>query len=284
VTTDSWNKGARSAPRRAGSAWSAEDTATLLDGLRRGIALQALAGTLQRTPGALQARCQVLLPPQLRSASWAEAEAVLRRQLAANPNFAIAIGPTPTSSQTGNHGRAAADSPLLLSGEQRRMIDAVRSGRDVIVDATVGSGKTTAIQALCTEVGRDRKVLYLTYSKLLKADAQRRVKNARVQNYHGIVYPALLEAGIKCGLDESIRRFNTVFANLSEPLPKYDLLVVDEYQDINEEYAQLLRNIKSLNPAMQTGALEHDLGRSAVHQGDHSAGRTDAVHSVLPCR
>ncbi|MEU0094826.1 hypothetical protein [Kribbella sp. NPDC006257] len=84
-----------------------------------------------------------------------------------------------------------------------------------------------------------------------------------MQNYHGIVYPALLEAGIKCGLDESIRRFNTVFANLSEPLPKYDLLVVDEYQDINEEYAQLLRNIKSLNPAMQT-VLVGDLAQK-VH-------------------
>jgi hypothetical protein len=263
VTTDSWNKGAGPAPRRAGSAWSAEDTATLLDGLRRGTALQALAGTLQRTPGALQARCQVLLPPQLRPASWVEAETVLRRQLATNPDFAMATGPARTSSQPGNHGRAAAGSPLLLSGEQRRMIDAVRSGQDVIVDATVGSGKTTAIQALCTEVGRDRKVLYLTYSKLLKADAQRRVKHARVQNYHGIVYPALLEAGIKCGLDESIRRFNAAFTNLSAPLPKYDLLVVDEYQDINDEYAQLLRNIKSLNPAMQT-VLVGDLAQK-VH-------------------
>jgi hypothetical protein len=252
VTTDSWNKGTGSAPRRAGSAWSAEDTATLLDGLRRGLALHALAGTLQRTHGALQARCQVLLPPQLRPTSWAAAEAVLRRQLAANPNFAVAAGPTRPSSKRAEHGRAAAGSPLLLSGEQRRMIDAVRSGQDVIVDATVGSGKTTAIQALCTEVGRDRKVLYLTYSKLLKSDAQRRVKHARVQNYHGIVYPALVEAGIKCGLDESIRRFNMAFADLSSPLPIYDLLVVDEYQDINEEYAQLLRNIKSLNPAMQT--------------------------------
>ncbi|MET8764023.1 DEAD/DEAH box helicase family protein [Lentzea sp. NPDC004782] len=142
--------------------------------------------------------------------------------------------------------------PVRLSGEQQRMIDAVQAGRDVIVDATVGSGKTTAIQALCTEAGRNRRVLYLTYSKLLKADAQRRVKNAKVQNYHGIVYPSLLEARISCGIGESIRRFNTAFTELSARFPRFDLLVVDEYQDINEEYAQLLRNIKSLNPSMQT--------------------------------
>ncbi|MEC3977396.1 DEAD/DEAH box helicase family protein [Amycolatopsis sp. H20-H5] len=177
------------------------------------MALDVLAGTLQRTPRALQARCQVLLPPQLRPALRADGEAVLRRQLAACPDFAAATNPNRTSGRRGSHGRNTTVSPVPLSGEQRRMIDAVRAGQDVIVDATVGSGKTTAIQALCTEVGRDRKVLYLTYSKLLKADAQRRVKHAKVQNYHGIVYPSLIRAGIKCGLDESLRRFNAAFTS-----------------------------------------------------------------------
>jgi hypothetical protein len=235
----------------------------LLDGLRRGVTLEALTGTLQRTTGALQARCQVLLPPELRPALRADAEAMLRRQLVDDPNFATATSPTRTSGQRRNHGSNAAVPPVTLSSEQRHMIDAVRAGQDVIVDATVGSGKTTAIQALCTEVGRDQRVLYLTYSKLLKADAQRRVKHAKVQNYHGIVYPSLVRAGIKCGLDESIRRFNSAFTSLSARFPRFDLLVVDEYQDINEEYAQLLRHIKSLNPSMQT-VLVGDLAQK-VH-------------------
>ncbi|MFI9452577.1 DEAD/DEAH box helicase family protein [Amycolatopsis sp. NPDC052450] len=263
MTTGSRDEGAGSAPRRAGAAWSEDDTAKLLDGLRRGARLEALAESLERTPGALQARCKVLLPPQQRPALRADAEAVLRRQLAANPNFAAATSPNRISARRGSHGRNASVSPVSLSGEQRRMIDAVRSGQDVIVDATVGSGKTTAIQALCTEVGRERRVLYLTYSKLLKADAKRRVKHAKVQNYHGIVYPSLLKAGIKCGVDESIRRFNAAFTSLSAQFPRFDLLVVDEYQDINEEYAQLLRNIKSLNPSMQT-VLVGDLAQK-VH-------------------
>ena len=139
-----------------------------------------------------------------------------------------------------------------LSAEQQRLVDAVASGENVIVDATVGSGKTTAIQALCEAQDPDRQVLYLTYSKLLKLDAQRRVRQAKVQNYHGIVYPSLLRAGIKAGISESIKRFNQSFVSLSADFPRYDLLVVDEYQDINEEYATLLSNIKSLNPLMQT--------------------------------
>lgn len=141
---------------------------------------------------------------------------------------------------------------VALSSEQQSMVDTVLDGQDVVVDATVGSGKTLSIQSLCAEAGKDREVLYLTYSKLLKLDAQRRVTGAKVQNYHGIIYPSLLRAGIRCGVGESIGVFNRNFRDLSATFPRYDLLVVDEYQDINEDYAQLLRNIKSVNPLMQT--------------------------------
>ncbi|BAU96160.1 hypothetical protein N24_1898 [Corynebacterium suranareeae] len=140
---------------------------------------------------------------------------------------------------------------VQLSAEQQAMIDHVLAGKDVIVDATVGSGKTTAIQRLCSIMGADHEVLYLTYSKLLKIDAQQRVRGAKVQNYHGIVYPHLLKAGIKCGISESIREFNKNFKHISGTFPSYDLMVIDEYQDINEDYAELLRNIKSVNPLMQ---------------------------------
>lgn len=138
-----------------------------------------------------------------------------------------------------------------LSTEQQRMVDLALSGHDVIVDSTVGAGKTTAIQALCSKAGKDRRVLYLTYSKLLKLDAQRRVTGAKVQNYHGIVYPSLLRAGIRCSVGQSISVFNREFdTRLKHDFPVYDMLVIDEYQDITEEYAQLIRNIKSLNPDM----------------------------------
>lgn len=137
-----------------------------------------------------------------------------------------------------------------LSREQYQMVDLAMGGTDVIVNAVPGSGKTTAIQELCTLAGEDRSVLYLTYSRLLKADAQRRVKGAKVQNYHGIVYPYIRRLGIKCGVSESIAMFNRHFVEIKPDFPAYDMIVIDEYQDITEEYALLLENIKSLNPSM----------------------------------
>lgn len=111
---------------------------------------------------------------------------------------------------------------------------------------------TSTIQRLCEVMSPSMNILYLTYSRLLKADAQSRVGAARVQNYHGVVYPHLLAAGLgSVGIDESIRTFNAHFRDLSADFPRYDLLVVDEYQDINSEYAQLLENVRSVNPRMQ---------------------------------
>ncbi|WP_230595146.1 AAA family ATPase [Rhodococcoides fascians] len=140
---------------------------------------------------------------------------------------------------------------LTLSNEQQAVIDAVVAGNDVIVDASIGSGKTSTIQQLCARLSPSKRILYLTYSRLLKADAQDRVGGARVQNYHGVVYPHLLRLGVNCGVGESVQAFNDHFADIRTEFEQYDLLVVDEYQDINTEYADLLRNIKSTNSGMQ---------------------------------
>ncbi|WP_427902372.1 DEAD/DEAH box helicase [Mycoplasmopsis bovis] len=60
-----------------------------------------------------------------------------------------------------------------LTSEQQRMIDLVREGKNVLVNACIGSGKTTAIQVLCNELPKTKKILYLTYNKLLKLRCQK---------------------------------------------------------------------------------------------------------------
>ena len=141
---------------------------------------------------------------------------------------------------------------VALSDEQLEVMTAVAEGHDVIVDCTVGSGKTTVIQQLCVDnSARGRSILYLTYSRMLKADALERVGGAKVQNFHGIVYPHLLRLGIEAGLGESVAVFNAHFDQISAGFERYDMLIVDEYQDLNTDYAQLLTNIKSCNPRMQ---------------------------------
>ena len=141
-----------------------------------------------------------------------------------------------------------------LSDEQQELIALAKEDKNVLVDACIGSGKTTTIQVLCNELP-DKKILYLTYNTLLKIDAKEKIKsrNVFVTNYHGFAYKCLVQARIKAGISDLIQTFLKNKDTIK--VPKYDLLVIDEYQDIEQEIAEMLECIKAANPNVQIIAV-----------------------------
>lgn len=140
-----------------------------------------------------------------------------------------------------------------LSDEQQELIRLAKEGKNVLVDACIGSGKTTAIQVLCEELN-DKQILYLTYNRLLKIDAQDKITNKRVhvQNYHGFAWERVSNSGERLGVGDLIQ----TFIKQDPPLgKKYDVLVLDEYQDVEQELAEMLELIKAHNPKMQIIAV-----------------------------
>ena len=47
---------------------------------------------------------------------------------------------------------------VKLSGEQQQFIEKALQGKNILVDACIGSGKTTAIQNLCNALAGTKKV------------------------------------------------------------------------------------------------------------------------------
>ncbi len=142
---------------------------------------------------------------------------------------------------------------VKLSGEQQQFIEKALRGKNILVDACIGSGKTTAIQNLCNALPGTKKVLYLTYNKLLKLDAKSKIKkrNVTVTNYHGFAYMVLSRNGVSAGISDLIQ----TFIQRKPSINKYDILIIDEYQDIEQELAELLQLIKDCNPDMQIIAV-----------------------------
>ncbi len=142
---------------------------------------------------------------------------------------------------------------MTLSDEQKFFVEKALEGHNILVDACIGSGKTTAIQHLCDALPSKKKVLYLTYNKLLKLDARAKIKksNVVVTNYHGYAYSCLRRIGMNSGISDLVQ----AFLNNKPPIAKYDVLVIDEYQDIELELAKMLEMIKEANPDIQIVAV-----------------------------
>lgn len=116
-----------------------------------------------------------------------------------------------------------------LTDEQMKVIQALEEGKSVVVDSVIGSGKTRVLQAVCDNFPHKR-ILYLTYNRLLKLDAQEKIhnSNATVQNYHGFVYKYLLRRNIHVQPSKQIKAFLTYCKDV--PLI-YDICLIDEFQD-----------------------------------------------------
>lgn len=141
-----------------------------------------------------------------------------------------------------------------LSSEQQEFVHLALSGKNVLCDACIGSGKTSTINVLCDAYPPERRILYLTYNRLLKLDAKDKIKNHNVlvQNYHGFASLLLNKKGIRnCGQGEQL----AMVLEKKIPIPPIDTLIIDEYQDINDEIAELLKYIRSKNPGLQIVAV-----------------------------
>jgi hypothetical protein len=127
------------------------------------------------------------------------------------------------------------------SEEQQHVIDSIKMGYNVKVDAVAGSGKTTTVLCLADQLS-DKIIIQLTYNAELKEEvATKKEKYSQdmcldglsIYTYHGLATKFYTEQAKR---DIGINQI--VFTDMStrKKLPPVNILVIDEIQDMNLLY------------------------------------------------
>lgn len=128
-----------------------------------------------------------------------------------------------------------------LSEEQQTILDYIKQGYNIKVDAVAGSGKSTTVLSIAKE-NPDKKVLQLTYNSSLRAEIKEKVrihelKNLTIHTYHSLAVKYYLSTAYT---DTGIRYILYNELPVSQPIPKYDIIVIDEAQDMTLIYYKLV--------------------------------------------
>lgn len=149
------------------------------------------------------------------------------------------------------------------SEEQQCIINHVINGDNVVVDACAGSGKSTTILSMARCVP-DLRILQITYNSELRKDVKHQIKqleidNLKVHTFHSLAVRYYL---LSAHTDTGIRKI--MYDNMPprEPIPHFNIIVLDEAQDMTYLYFQLM--VK----------FSHDMGQpfQLVVLGDYMQG------------
>jgi hypothetical protein len=143
-----------------------------------------------------------------------------------------------------------------VSYEQQAIIDVVKKGYNVVVDACAGSGKSTTILSTAKSQP-ERKFLLITYNKSLRKEIQEKVRELGLQNITVHTYHSLAVAiyDAEAHVDKVMR---LLVQNDKPPsrLIDIDIVVLDEVQDMTFLYFKLIvKYIRDVNKPIQMMVL-----------------------------
>ena len=139
-----------------------------------------------------------------------------------------------------------------ISEHQNNIIQELILNKNVVVDSVAGSGKTTTNLHIASHFV-NKNILLLTYNAKLKLETREKLKkfdinNIEVHSYHSF---CVKYYNNQCFTDTIIRQ---LLKKKTEPLKtfNYDLIILDEAQDISILYYELVCKIYKDNKNLNT--------------------------------
>ena len=141
----------------------------------------------------------------------------------------------------------------VCSEEQMAIIDQVKEGNNVVVDACAGSGKSTTILSAASMLP-NKRFLLITYNKSLRKEVKEKVSEIQLDNVVVHTYHSLCVATYNpdAHVDKVMR---LLVQNDTPPmieLSPFDIVVLDEVQDMTFLYFRLVsKYIKDIGENVQ---------------------------------
>lgn len=129
-----------------------------------------------------------------------------------------------------------------ISNEQSEILDTIREGHNLQVDAVAGSGKTTTSLYIAQQFSGS--ILLLTYNARLKMETRQKVETLNIHNMEVHSYHAFCVKYFdpKAYTDTGILTFLKKKKKIEKKFP-YSLVIVDEAQDMNPLYFRVVQRI-----------------------------------------
>jgi len=130
----------------------------------------------------------------------------------------------------------------IPSQEQQTIIDEIKNGKNVIVDACAGSGKSTTILSLALQFP-EASIIQITYNSMLRLEIKHKVKELQIKNievhtYHSLAVKYYLASAHN---DMEMRRIFIENIPPMQKIPTFQIIVIDEAQDMTPLYFKLIR-------------------------------------------
>jgi len=128
-----------------------------------------------------------------------------------------------------------------ISEEQSVVLNNTKNGKNSVVDAVAGSGKSTTVLSIAAAL-TTQKIIQFTYNSMLRCEikektAQLQISNLDVHTYHSM---AVKYYHSSAHTDTGLRH---IIATKMKPrirVPKKDVIVIDEAQDMTPLYFQMV--------------------------------------------
>jgi hypothetical protein len=127
------------------------------------------------------------------------------------------------------------------SDEQQCVIRNITNGISTCVNSVAGAGKTTTLIFIADQ-NRDKSILQVTYNKQLKLEVRNKIRSCNLNNVEIHTYHSL---GVKyydpsCFTDENLVKVLRNGTTIKSK-PHFDIIVIDEVQDMTPNYYELLQ-------------------------------------------